>query len=232
MGISKRGTQPRAAARTPAANRAAVLALLVLLAGALVACGDDSPVKPPPPPGPPGPESLTKREHVLQRLEEVYINRDIVGYSNLLDPDDYLFRFTDTSGGTPVPGKMNRDQDLLITQRMLTEKGTSREIVSLAIKVQWKNAQWTELKPDTAAGRLESWWETTVAYTFTIVLAGDVTLITFGLPRSQFTVRQRSDGRWSLVRWTDLGSAKALRALRSGGTVEETSWGAVKAFYR
>ncbi len=233
MGVPKRGTQPRAMARTPAAKRSAVLALLVLLAGALVACGDDSPVKPPPaPPAPPGPESLTKREHVLERLGQVYATRDTSGYADLLDSGQYAFRFARTSGTFPTLVTMNRAADILATWTLFTHKGDSLEAESIDVSVRWQGAPWTELKPDTAAGRLTSWWSTTVVYVLNIRLAGGWSLLTFGLPRAQFTVRRNADGKWRMVNWLDLGTGGGvLRVNRESGVGEEINWGDVKDLY-
>ncbi len=212
--------------------RSLFLPVVVVCALSLAACGDDSPVKPPPPPAPPGPESLTKREHVLQRLEQLYAARDTTGYSDLIDTQQYEFTYTHNVNGVAVADTMNRAADLLATRTMFTLKNDPYELVSFDIQLLWQGAQWTELPPDTAAGRLESWWKTTVQYTFAGWTTGEITLVTFGLPRSEFTVRQGADGKWRMVKWHDLGAGGGLlRVDGESGSVQEMDWGVLKDFY-
>jgi|GEM_PF-2872271 len=214
------------------ARRRLAIAPGAFLALALAACGDNSPVKPPLPPAPPGPESLTKREHVLARLEQLYAARDTSGYADLLDTGQYEFAFTRRTGHGPVAATMNRGADLLATWTMFTLKNDPYEIVSFDIRLQWQSAQWQELPPDTAAGRLESWWKTTVPYSFVAVTTGEITLVSFGLPHAEFTVRKGADGKWRMVNWTDLGTGGGLlRVNAASGAVAEMDWGILKDFY-
>ena len=152
-------------------------------------------------------QDLTQKWHVLNNLELAYLQRDINRYEELLDPAQYTFYFTDVQQGNPVPATMDRDKDLLVTGNIFTgKKGTDKEVVSLDLNLEWESAQWVELPPDSAGGRNETWWTTTVNYSFTIKTAGGTDYVTQGTPKAQFSVRKGADGKFRLVEWRDLGN--------------------------
>ncbi len=188
-------------------RRTASLALALVLVASLGAClldpkkndgGNNPPVKPA------GKfEDLTEKNHVLNNLEQAYLQRDEIEYQRILDPD-YRFLFNDVGG---TGGEMTRQQDIDATTRLFTLKNEDREVISLELDLQWEGPngngpQWSG--PDSLSGRLS--WRATVPYRFTIKTLGGTTYVTFGLPKSEFIVAQDDQGKWRLVEWRDLGN--------------------------
>jgi len=196
-------------------KRFATLAAVLFYVASTSACLLDPSKKNPgdgPTPKPAGKfKDLSKKDNVLNNLEQAYLQRNVLEYRRLLDPTDYQFFFTDIDPNkNPVPAVMTRDQDLAVTEKLFTVKNDPREVISLDLQLQWEGATWVKLPADSAGGRLRPWWQATVSYTFNIVTKGTspatrITYITSGLPRCQFSVAQDASGKWHLVEWRDLG---------------------------
>jgi hypothetical protein len=92
--------------------------------------------------------------------------------------------------------------------------------------------QWVEVLPSSAP--TETWFTTTVFYDFTIQFEDDITLFALPGAKAQFTVRNTGTEeapQWRLVEWRDIGAGVMTFAAQPT-SVEESTWGKVKALYR
>jgi len=175
-------------------------------------------------PGSPGFENLTERWHVLNNLEAAYNQRNSTEYDRIIDPDDFTFMFTVSSSSQswgPVADKrataallqdaINIDLDIVLPDTLL----------------------WTPISPDSFPD--ETWYQVTVIYMFVMRFNRDpeTTFLTANQPLTSLIVRPYDDNgteRWRLVEWTDLANTLTIIP-RASGSVEETTWGGVKALF-
>jgi hypothetical protein len=187
--------------------------LIFLMCAALLVPGCSDPENTPTPLGPGGGtptyENLTQKVHVINNLVTSYRMRDIDEYKRILDADHYLFFFSDgdVSNGLPADG-WDRTQDELATTNLLDPNSTEpNRIIAIDLDVAMTNLIWVPVAADTPLA--ETWQTTTTNYSFTFKTASDISYITSGSPRTQFTVRNIGTDtapQWRLVRWRDLGS--------------------------
>jgi len=198
-----------------------IRATIILLACAVMlvtACSDPENPRPTPlvPVLPPTFANLTEKEHVLQNLVASYVQRDINEYKRILDADYYQFFFSDgdVSNGLPAEG-WDKTQDELATTNLLNRNSSaSNRIIAIDLAVAQENLIWVDIEADPPLA--ETWWMVTTNYSFTFKTASDISYITSGSPRAQFTVRNIGTDaapQWRLVRWRDLGDGSMLRVV-------------------
>jgi len=187
-----------------------LLVVAVAVCAAVVSgCGEDEPIVNGKVPEVPRFENLTERWHVLNNLELVYLQRNTDEIEKLMD-DAFTFFFSDGDVGGSIPVQWNREAEIAATQGMLT--GPNR-LLSVDVDIQFDKdtLQWIAVVPDPQgpfAG--ETWFKTTVTYIFTLRVDEDLTFITAGAPRVQFTVREADvNGTlfWRLIEWRDLANS-------------------------
>jgi hypothetical protein len=74
---------------------------------------------------------------------------------------------------------------------------------------------------------------TTVFYTFTMAMEGDLTYHAIPRAGAQFAVREVATAKgneWRLVEWRD-GRVPLSSSLQSSTATEATTWGAIKTLY-
>jgi hypothetical protein len=207
-----------------------IAALIVPLALGL-ACEDEAgPIEVPPPPE--RFENLTEREHVLNNIEVSYNKRRIDTYDELLDDGfEFFLSAGDVRGG--LPPSWGRAEELqynvsLFDPNYSGEHRCKRIQMDLLFE---SGVQWIEVVPGASPG--EVWYMATVAYEFTFEMEPDDTFVSAEGSAAQFTVRNTGtvdEPRWKLVECRDLGGG--LRGARRVASVEQPSWGGVKALYR
>ena len=189
------------------------LTLIVMLVGVLVfgACSDD-PTSPPPPPGT-GKQDLTQQWHVLSNIEYAYQTRRPDVYDELLNTD-FTFYFSPGDVGSGSPETFNRTEELDATTRLFNSNQQSDppadpvcRSMRLDLIFDTDTLTWVEIEPDGFPG--ETWYTTTVFYTFTFEIEPNTTYIAQNGAKAQFTVRNtgtEQNPHWELVEFRDLGS--------------------------
>jgi hypothetical protein len=208
---------------------AAAIVLLVLG----IACEDEELVPPCDPcPSPQRFENLTQREHVLNNIEFSYNKRRIDRYDEVLDTNfEFFLSPGDVRRG--LPGHWGRAEELQYNTKLFDpnysgEHRCKRIQMDLLFE---SGVQWIEVVPGASPG--EVWYMATVAYEFTFEMEPDDTFVSAEGSAAQFTVRNTGtvdEPRWKLVECRDLGGG--LRGARRVASVEQPSWGGVKALYR
>ena len=157
-------------------------------------------------------ENQTQKWHVLNNIEYAYANRSsgYQVYEELLD-DDFVFFFAPGDIGGEIPEQWYRPEELSTTQGLfLSNSGTVNGPVcrSMRLDLQYnKDTQpWVEVVPEDFPD--ETWYTTTVYYTFTFEMEPDLTLIAVPGAKAQFTVRDADPDptkeRWVLREFRDL----------------------------
>jgi hypothetical protein len=171
------------------------------------------------PPGddpPPGPalkiEDLTEKWHVLNNIEYAYTRRSTDTYKALLN-EDFTFFFAPGDVGGEIPAQWDRNLEEGATERLFgsnsqTEPPRDPICRSIRLDLQYDpdTMQWIEQIPEDFPS--ETWWMTTVFYTFTFEMDPSDTYIAQPGARAQFTVRNTGTDqapRWELVEFRDLG---------------------------
>ncbi|HXV14714.1 MAG TPA: hypothetical protein VEC56_10970 [Candidatus Krumholzibacteria bacterium] len=194
-------------------KRLAFLLLPILL---LAACGDD-PINPPIDDGNGGTsltlQDLSEKWHVLNNVEYAYAKRQSDVYDELLNAD-FTFFFAPGDVGGEIPAQWNRAEESSATRRLFQSNAQSVPPAdpvcrSIRIDLQFDKAtmQWVEITP--AAFPTETWYTTTVFYTFTFEMEPSDTYIAQPGAKAEFTVRNTGtdqDPHWELVGFRDLGN--------------------------
>ncbi|MCI0450806.1 MAG: hypothetical protein L0Z51_00260 [Candidatus Latescibacteria bacterium] len=177
-------------------------------------------------------EPLTSKEAVLNNIESAYNERrpDVFG---LLLNANFTFFFAPGDVGGAIPAQWDRASELSATTRWLSSHQQPPPpldpvCTSILVDLQYNpdTIQWVELIPEDFP--TETWYTTTVFYSFVFEFEPDITYISAPGSKAQFTVRPSGSG-WQLVEWRDLGSY--LRGSSPSAAVAAT-WGSVKALYR
>jgi hypothetical protein len=174
--------------------------------------------------------------NVLHNLERAYDTMNVDCYSELFDPDKFVF-FPDPSdvGKDGVPNQWYYEKEIQSATNMFSGAGgrDDNPITSIDVTLyDIEEAQWEdEINDIDFPG--ETLRKATVDYTFTIDTVGDKTFVAPSVtPRAQFIVRN-IDGKGKLVQWFDLRpSSTTLMQPGALAGSEETSWARVKALYR
>lgn len=171
-----------------------------------------------PPTDPPGDvvtrQDLTQRWHVLNNIEYAYKVRNNSVYDELLSTE-FVFFFAPGDVGGTIPELLDRTQELDATGRLFgsNEQPTSPppdpvcRSIRLDLQFDKDALSWVEVVPEDYPD--ETWYSTTVFYTFTFEMEPDNTYIAQNGAKAQFTVRnvpQGGEDHWTLVEFRDLGS--------------------------
>jgi hypothetical protein len=190
------------------------LTLVVMLLGILVvtACEDD-PIRPSTSSGLVR-ENLSQRWHVLNNIEYAYKTRRIDIYDELLNAN-FTFYFSpgDVNGGSPVT--FNRAEEKDATGRLFISNEQTQNpppdpvcrTIRLELVFEPGELIWVEVHPQ--AFPTETWYATTVFYTFTFEIEPNTTYIAQNGAKAQFVVRNTGTDQnphWQLVEFRDLGS--------------------------
>jgi len=152
---------------------------------------------------------LTEPWHVLNNIEYAYKVRDRNTYDELLD-EQFTFFFSqgDVDEGLPVqwgrPDELGATNDLFISNSQPVPVGP--ECRSIRLDLLLTNIQWVEIIPDGYPD--ETWFSTTIFYTFTFEMAPDQTYVAETGAKAVFTVRNvgtEAAPLWKLVEFRDLG---------------------------
>ena len=215
-----------------------VFALLVVVAGLVVIMACDT-VEPeccgPIPPLPPDYTYPEQRWHVLNNIEYAYRTRRPDVYDELLNADFVFFLAPGDVGGS-IPVSWGRADELDSTSRLFRSNEQSMppgdpvcRSIRFDLVFDKDNLQWAEIQP--TAYPDEKWYSTTVYYTFAVEIEPDITYIARQGAKAQFTVRnnpQNGKGHWELVELRDLVGT-SLES--SAASVNEATWGGIKALY-
>ena len=188
------------------------LAIILLLSLAFVSgCGDD-PVTPPPDDSPKL-LALTSRVAVLNNIEVAWNTRNAAVYDDLLG-DNFTFYFAPGDVGGEIPEQWDRGSEMRSANCLFTSKGgppidcpQGPQCQSIHMDLQYDNVQWDPVIPDQFPD--ETWYATTVPYTFTFEMVPDQTYTNEGNAKAQFTVRNvgtETAPHWQLVEFRDLGN--------------------------
>ena len=154
---------------------------------------------------------LTQKWHVLNNILYTYYNRTNGpdAYSELLD-DNFVFFFAPGDVGGGLPEQWPRTDEVTTTTRLLesndgTPVGPECRDIRLTLNYNADTMTWLEVIPEHFPG--ETWYTTTVFYTFTFEMAPDQTYIAVPGAKAQFTVRNVGSDTtpsWKLVEFRDL----------------------------
>jgi hypothetical protein len=173
---------------------------------------------------------LTTKNAVLRNLEAAWNNRAYPPIELLLDPEfTYFFLPGDLQWGAPE--QWGRSEEITTSRRLLTSHRQSDppsfpvcNAIDIDLVFNEATLNWVEIVDDDHPN--ETWYGTTIFYSFEFVMEDDVTLISPPGAKAQFVVRYVDD-EWKLVKWRDLGSTMVANSASL-----ETSWGIVKALYQ
>jgi hypothetical protein len=178
--------------------------------------------------------ALTSREAVLHNLEAAWDLRASGKIDELLD-DNFTFFFAPGDVGGSIPEQWSRMDELQTTHYLFISNTqpvpSGPECRSVRVNLSMNNVQWVAIVPQ--AFPEETWYTTTVFYSFVVEMAPDQTYVSRAGAKSQFTVRNVGSvaaPHWRLVEWRDLG-ANLLMSTRTITGTSETTWGAIKALY-
>lgn len=198
-------------------KRSLMLCGLMVTALFLSSCLLDPKEDPPgddPPPGPPLEiKDLTEKWHVLNNIEYAYERRVKATYDELLNTD-FTFFFAPGDVGGEIPAQWDRTEEVNATGRLFDSNAQGEPPVDpvcrdirLDLQYDPDTMQWVEIIPEDFPS--ETWYTTTVFYTFTFEMEPDDTYIAQPGARAQFTVRNTGtdqDPHWELVEFRDLGN--------------------------
>ncbi len=209
--------------------------LLVTTLALLPACEDtmdcDDCCDPCPPRTPWGFLSLTSRSAVLNNIEVAYAKRLSYRIDELLDAD-FVFYFDESDVGGEIPESWDRNTEMATTDALFTSNvapnptGPVCRQIRVDLVFNKKAMIWTETIPVSYPD--ETWYATTVNYTFTFQMEGDITYIQNNA-KAMFVVRPVGD-EWRLVEWHDLGAPTVPSS--AAGSSETKNWGAIKSLYQ
>lgn len=174
--------------------------------------------------------SLTTRKAVLNNIEFACNMRNINALDELLD-DNFTFFLHLAGGGLPLQwGRVVE----LETSRALFESNVEPAPDPVAVKIEFDldldGLQWDPIVPQSAP--TETWYATTIAYTFRIEMESDLTYVSIPGATATFVVREietTAGPKWRLVEWRDRGDTVfAQRAV----STEMVTWGEIKSLYR
>ncbi len=159
-------------------------------------------------------QDLTQKWHVLNNIEYAYNKFNSTVYNDLLD-DEFTFFFAsgDVGGGLPVQwGRADEFDaaDCLFTSKDGGPAGpnckSDRPVCrSIRMDLIYDNVQWVEVIPEQYPD--ETWYTTTIPYSFTFEMEPDQTFTSEPNAKAQFTVRNVGTDtapHWQLVEYRDL----------------------------
>ncbi len=193
-------------------KRFALFLFGLVLLGA-IACEDD-PTYPSTPSSGSVRENLSQRWHVLNNIEYAYKTRRTDIYDELLNAS-FIFYFSpgDVNGGSPVT--FDRSEEINATGRLFQSNEQTQNpppdpvcrSIRLDLVFEPDDLEWVEVQPEDFP--TETWYSTTVFYTFTFEFEPNTTYIAQNGAKAQFTVRNtgtEQNPHWELVEFRDLGS--------------------------
>jgi hypothetical protein len=173
---------------------------------------------------PSGFKNLTEKADVLDNFERAHNERDTSHYDALLD-DNFTFFYTEADvGGAGTPVQWGRTDDITATHGLFAAAST----IDMDV-VREGGVTWIEVNPGS-----ETWYSTTVYYTFVIHI-GDTTYLTNAGTKMQFTIRNAGTDmapQWRLVQLRDLGGPSLQAQATSAAETQPTTYGQVKSLFR
>jgi hypothetical protein len=152
---------------------------------------------------------LTEQWHALNNLEEAYRQRNIDRYREVLDSVYYTFFFSATDYSSGKTDELwTYDQDTRAASRMFDQQFPDLNLRAVNLEFDLifnkDNLLWSEVIPGDPPN--ETWYTTTMGYTFYIKLGDGVReYIQAPGASAQITVRQNpSDGKWKVVQIYDV----------------------------
>ena len=194
-------------------------------------CCDDCP----PPIPPVKQEDLTERWHVLNNIEYAYSKRNPNVYDALLS-EEFAFFFDEGDVGGEIPAQWNRIEEFSATAGLFTSNAQTEppadpvcKQIKLDLVFDKDNLGWVDTLPEDFPD--QTWYTTTVNYTFTFQMDGDLTYIQNNA-KAQFTIRNTGTvdaPHWELTEFRDLGQSSVTS---NTSEVSQTStWGQIKSLY-
>ncbi len=158
-------------------------------------------------------KDLTQKWHVLNNIEYAYGKRRYDVYTELLN-QDFTFFFAPGDVGGEIPQQFGYDEELDATSRLFVSNSQSEppadpvcQSIRLDLVYEPEDLQWLEIVPEDFP--TETWYQTTVFYSFTFKMENDLTFIANDGAKAQFTVRDIGTAetpKWTLIEFKDLGS--------------------------
>ena len=159
-------------------------------------------------------QDLTQKWHVLNNIEYAYKTRRADIYDELLS-NNFVFYFSegDVNGGSPAT--FDRTEENSATGRLFQSNEQTQNpppdpvcrSMRLDLVYDKANLNWVEVIPEDFPD--ETWYATTVFYTFTFEIEPNTTYIAQNGAKAQFTIRNTGTEQaphWELVEFRDLGS--------------------------
>jgi hypothetical protein len=158
-------------------------------------------------------------------------------YDELLNAD-FVFYFSPDDVGGDIPESWSRTEELDATARLFLsnqqQQSPPPDPICRAMRVDLvfddDSLTWVDVQPQEFPS--ETWYSTTVYYTFTFEIDPDITYIAQNGAKAQFTVRNTGTDQnphWELVEFRDLGSILVRRT--STGASKASTWGSIKSLY-
>jgi hypothetical protein len=182
------------------------------------------------PPTPANFKSLEAKDDVLFNLEASYNLRDIKELRKLLD-DDFEF-YVSTSDYTQgdLPPRWKFDDEVVATTNLFDpEYDNHWRATNIALKLSYH--EWAPVAPEPQYTG-EEWFSMDVVYNITVQTAPGVDIKGNNLKARLIIRRSEVDGEtiWRIIRWRDIGDDRSGIG-GSSGTVSESTWGYIKAWY-
>ncbi|HXV14715.1 MAG TPA: hypothetical protein VEC56_10975 [Candidatus Krumholzibacteria bacterium] len=186
-------------------------AMALFLSSCLLDPDEDPPGDDPPPALELKP--LTEKWHVLNNIEYAYSRRVKSAYEELLN-EDFTFFFAPGDVGGEIPATWDRNEEFGATGRLFDSNGQPEppadpvcRSIRLDLQYDPDQIQWVEKIPENFPA--ETWYYTTVFYTFTFEMLPSDTYIAQPGAKAEFAVRNagtEQDPHWELVEFRDLGN--------------------------
>jgi hypothetical protein len=175
-------------------------------------------------------KDLQNKDDVLYNLELAYNERDTDEFEKLLDVGfAFVFSRDDYRGGQ-TPQHWGDASEIDANRKILDPNlAGDRRVISVDLSLDPPVGGWTPEAPNLNHPG-ETWYVMTVGYDLVTKTADDWEHRALG-EQAQLKIRWvDTTGRWAIVVWSDDPGGGITRS-PAGSTVEETSWGIIKAQY-
>jgi hypothetical protein len=210
-----------------------LLAGLVCLA-VFISCGDDTPTSPKKKSPAVVWPSLEEKDDVFDYLELVYTQKDSSRYEKLLD-DNFNFRFGDDDYNSGItPRDWDRSHEINSVNNLCNNVAIPKygSVMQIDLDI-YPQGIWTEIPKNDPPFAGETWYQKPFTYRILATTTSGWSLKGYDI-RALIIVRQSEvEGKniWRIVQWNDDIDRTYLRQAKNPRSVEECSWGQIKALY-
>lgn len=192
-----------------------IILIVALAMLSVTACSDDTTGPPPQNQATTGYHDLSQRWHAIHNMEMAWNDRSVTRYDQALDANFKFYFSLGDIGNNGIPESWDRPTEMVAVGNMFDPSyvGALR-ITDISFDVDFDptdpngTISWTEVSPGPGPFDGETWYQTILNYDYTIKADPDLTFITQGNMKAQYTLRKDpTDNKWRIVEIRDLGSS-------------------------